>query len=269
MNKTKKSKKHNWLHWLILLVIVLFLALWLKSCSTINNDPRLCSNSSYSTKLWQDTVILDEVSLEKLLLQDIKKTGNLNSLQGLECLEELMILDDGEKDLKDISAIKYLPNLKKLYLDNTDITDITSLNGLSELKELTITNIDIPDLTILDNLNKLTWLNLSNTNIKDIAILNNFKSLEYLDISGSFITDISPLYNLSNLEYLQLRDTAFSRLWYGTEINNDLDSQLRILQTNQPDLEIRFAQAGIINNNDNPFGNWTYHLNYLDLLSFL
>lgn len=256
MEKIKKIKKHNWLFWSLLLVIILFLILWSKSCGTVTNDSGLCSNSKYSTKLWQDTVILDEASLEKLLLQDIPKTGNLNSLQGMECLEELITLNDGEQSLKDISAMKYLPNLKNVYLDNTDITDISPLNQLDKLKKLVITNIDISDLNVIGNLNDtLTWLTLSNTNINDISVLANFEILEFLGINNTFITDISPLYNLSNLKYLQLYNTDFSKSWYKTEINSELDNQLKILQTNQPDLEIRFAQSGVINSDGTLFGN--------------
>jgi len=242
---TQKAKNwHQWIVWLVILIMALLLALWAKSCKTTiteTDSNHLCFNSQYNTKYWGDVIILDSVSSEKLF-QNIRQTGNLNSLKDMPCLEYLMIPNYGRKDLQDISSVKNLNNLEQLYLDNTAIEDITSLAQLDNLETLFLTNTDISDISILHTLSDtLKHLSLAHTNVDDITILTNFTNLEELTLNSTPITDLSPIYNLSKLKYLNLYDTAFSQSYFKTQINPQLDRQIEKLQTQNPNLIIRYT----------------------------
>lgn len=252
MDTQKTKNRHQWIIWLIILIVALLLALWARSCKTTiieTGSNQLCFNSQYNTEYWGDIIILDSASSEKLF-QNIQQTGTLNSLKDMECLEYLMILNYGRKDLQNISAIKELDNLKQLYLDNTAIEDIAPLAQLNNLETLFLVNTDISDINILNTLgNTLKHLSLAYTNVSDITILINFTNLEELTLNNTPITDLSPIYNLSGLKYLNLYDTAFSQSYFKTHINPLLDEQIKKLQTQNPNLIIRYAQFEITENN--------------------
>lgn len=271
-----QPQKHNWITWLIIVIAIILLAIWARSCSQSNvfnnsqDSSGLCSNNYYTTEYWGDTIILStKADSFYSLYKNIKETGNLDTLIGLNCLQSLEIYNDGEKNLKNISAIQYLPNLESLTLANTDIQDISPIAKLSKLKKLMITSINIEDLGVLDDiLPNLTFLSFNGANIQDISNLVNANKLKTLGLSSTPIKDLSPLYELSNLKILHLHDTAYSRSWYKTEVNKDLDKQLRVLQTNNPDLDIRFSQFNVINGEGTPFGGNKYKLNFLDWKQF-
>lgn len=58
-----------------------------------------------------------------------------------------------ECGIKDISPLKYLVNLEKLYLDYNKITDISSIENLSKLKVLWMDGNEINNKEILKKLN--------------------------------------------------------------------------------------------------------------------
>lgn len=240
----QKTKDYNWITWLIILIVILLLALWARSCKTTTTETdnnQLCFNSQYNTEYWRDTIVLDDASFEKLFY-NIQQTGTLNSLKNMGCLEYLLIFYGN--NLQDISAIKDLNNLKQLYLDNTAIKDITPLAQLDNLETLFLSNIDISDISILNALsNNLKYLSLAHTNVGDITILTDFTNLEGLTLVGTPVIDLSPIYNLSKLKYLNLWDTAFSQSYLKSPTNPQLDRQIRELQTQNPNLTIRFVQA--------------------------
>ena len=144
-------------------------------------------------------------------INEILGVEDLNADIRKEDMEKIQEIDLSSKNnISNISAIKYMPNLKKLCLDNyygninlSEIGQIKSLEYLSIKRE----NLghDIKDITALGNLTNLTYLDLSgNMDVTDISALKSLTKLESLNLMNCKVTDISVLENLTNLTYLDL-----------------------------------------------------------------
>ncbi len=269
MNNNEQNPQDNsWKLWVGILVITLLIVLLFKSCGNdipstdtpIQQELTLCTNAQISSA---------EASMVSSW-ENINKTSNLSSIKELGCLEVLEAFFGQDQKLNDISDIVYLTNLKRLHLYNTTITDVSPISQLTNLESLVLNNIDILDINPLQtSIISLKRINLANTNVDNIDLLVKAKNLESLNLNSTSVTDLTSLYNLSNLKNLLLIDTAFSKSWHKSNPNEKLDNQLKELQTRHPDLTIQLSQLNVINSEGTPFEDWKFHLNYLDLLSFL
>jgi Leucine-rich repeat (LRR) protein len=148
--------------------------------------------------------------------------SNINPLQTLVNLQSLDLQAQGywlnepdwvnvpydwweEPILTDISAVKKMPHLQNLLLNDNNITNLTPLEGLMELKLLTLWNNGITDdvnggITPLAGLTGLTDLWLDFVYIEILTPLANLPNLEVLSLAGNYIiNDISPLINSAGL----------------------------------------------------------------------
>ena len=74
-----------------------------------------------------------------------------------------------DNQIRDISALSNLPNLKYLNLGSNQITDISALSNLTQLQKLDLSYNYISDISALSGLTNLTELNLRNNQISDFS----------------------------------------------------------------------------------------------------
>ena len=136
-----------------------------------------------------------------------KQFANVVGLDALQYCPDLIALDIGHSNIKDLSYLLIMPHLKYLILADNWVGDITEVGTLKEL----------------------TWLELFKTGISDISPLLGCTSLEHLNIC--YI--IAPGDHL----YETLRQMkSLKRLWCcGTQMTPE---QVEALREELPDCEI-------------------------------
>jgi len=98
-------------------------------------------------------------------------------------------LDLNGNQIKDISALAGLKNLKRLSLDDNQIKDISALAGLKNLEYLSLSDNQIKDISALAGLKNLQTFDLSDNQIKDISALAGLKSLIWLNLNNNQISE--------------------------------------------------------------------------------
>jgi hypothetical protein len=109
-----------------------------------------------------------------------------------------------EIKVSDLSPLKELKNLEKLYLSYTKVVDLSPLSELKNLEQLFLGDTQVSDLSPLAELKKLEMLFLGNTQLTDLSPLVELYHLEELDLNNTQVSDLSPLAELKNLESLRL-----------------------------------------------------------------
>lgn len=135
----------------------------------------------------------------------------ITSLEGIQNFPNLTYIDLGSQgtQIKDLTPLSSLVNLRRLRIGNSNITDITPLAGLSSLYYLDLSNNHVNDLKPLAGLVYITNLIMSNQGpdyIKDLTPLDNLTRIQVLDLQSNKISDISPLHRMHSLQYLHLKD---------------------------------------------------------------
>lgn len=100
-------------------------------------------------------------------------------------------------DVKDLSLISQMLNLKKLVLVNQKITNISKLQDLPLLRELNVAGCPMETLEGLSGFPALEVLHLEHTNIKNLEPLHSFPALRTVTVS----LDMLPLEPDSFAEY--------------------------------------------------------------------
>ncbi len=109
--------------------------------------------------------------------------------------------------VKNISALKYFPNLDKLEMQNNGIEQIDVLRGMKNLTMLDLANNPVYDIHALSSLPNLTQLNLSGIRCtaEGLASLAGLHQLTWLDLSYcGELKDVSALSGLTSLQSLYL-----------------------------------------------------------------
>lgn len=117
---------------------------------------------------------------------------------------ELTILNMGNSQISDISALAELTNLVTLRLERNQIGDISGLGSLTNLTELRLERNQISDVSGLGSLTGLTILTLGSNQISEVDGLAGLTNLEILDLGDNQIREIGALADLENLTDLNL-----------------------------------------------------------------
>lgn len=132
-----------------------------------------------------------------------KKLRNLHCTE-LKYLVDLVCIDFGHMEVRDLSFVQYMPDLEYLLLCGNGIKDITPLAGLQKLK----------------------YLELFANSVTDISALSQCPALEDVNLCYNTITDITPLLELENL----------NNIWIsGWNLDEE---QIALLQQAHPDANI-------------------------------
>ena len=150
-----------------------------------------------------------------------------------------------------LNNLYYCPDLVALDLGHSNIKDLGFLSVMPHLKYLILADSWVMDLTEVGTLKELTWLELFQTGSKDVSPLVNCTSLEHLNIC--YI--IAPGDNI----YETLRQmTWLKRIWCcGTRMT---DEQIQKLHEELPDCEI-WSKMG----DESTGSTWRFHPAYYEM----
>ncbi len=146
------------------------------------------------------------------------KDPNITSLEGIQQLVNLKLIDMGEQGTKidDVMPLRNLKQLQRLEIPNSEITNIEYLTKLPMLNTLNLSGNHITDLTYFPYMYPLYQLVLNYQGpdyIQDITPLEYMPtSLQQLSLQGNKISDISALASLKALKYLSIRDNRITNI---------------------------------------------------------
>jgi hypothetical protein len=98
----------------------------------------------------------------------------------------------------------YLQPVVRVSLSRRNLRDISMLEGLDDLRILRIQQCRVESLTPLSSMTELEELHLDGNNVRDISPLYSLANLKVLSANGNQISDVSPLVGLKQLEYVEL-----------------------------------------------------------------
>ena len=129
---------------------------------------------------------------------------DLSPLEDLQRLSQLTLVGNPISNISIFSRSGKFRALTYLDLSSTSVTDISSLKNLTLLQRLFLKDTSVSDISELKNLSSLRTLDLSNANVSDIPELP--RSLRQLYLKGNSIKDISELLNLPILSEVSLEN---------------------------------------------------------------
>ena len=155
--------------------------------------------------------IKDLTNVKKIVIQNVYQ-NEINNLDSLEILKNSSITDfewstSGKRyNLKDISGLKYLKNLKSLKLEYIYAKDISGLepiydenndliSGCPNLEEININTSEIGNLDALSKINTLRSISIINSSISGIANFDKLTNLETLDLTNNCLYNLGSYVN--------------------------------------------------------------------------
>ena len=175
----------------------------------------------------------------------------LTGVSDLELVEKVH-LGINTSDISASALGDYLPNVRRLVLDNSVITTIRDLGTkLANLRMLSINNCGVKNLDGICALENLEELHASSNKITDAASVALHDQIKVLDLSNNKISGIDQLSNLSScpqLETLLLKDNPIAMhsdyrhlVWYFLPDLKSLDGAAYSLDDKRPASADEFA----------------------------
>lgn len=150
--------------------------------------------------------------------------GGINSVKGLEHFESLTTLDLGRDDstewkneIKDLSYLEDLTNMKTLVLSHNEIEDISPLQKMTELEFLNLEGNNIRKISALEEMDIPVML-LSDNQITDLTPLENMAQPRVIELSGNSIFNIPALEDKPYLERLSLNSNKIKNISYLSDL---------------------------------------------------
>ena len=140
------------------------------------------------------------------LRQAIRETLQLPAGQPItqQQMLQITVLTAVDKDISDLTGLKYATNLHRLKAWRNRISDISPLKNLARLTKLNLWGNQIQDISPLAHLTNLTTLDLAINAVETVEPLAGLTQLQTLNLSTNQIVDITPLANLTNLTKLMV-----------------------------------------------------------------
>ena len=145
-------------------------------------------------------VHIPDPNLRAAIAEELGKSPNAPITA--EEMERLRNLDARNKDIHDLTGLRFATNLDELSLNDNQISDLSPIAGLIELRKFRLNNNPLSDLSSLKGLKNLTHLWFNRTQVSDLSPLAGLINLELLEFWGTSVSDLSPLARLINLESL-------------------------------------------------------------------
>lgn len=169
-------------------------------------------------------------------------TGLVRDLTGLEKATNMTKIHfSGQKELKNLAAIKEHPKLQKVIGVNTGLTDISALDGMPALEEVELGGDYITDFSSLTKVKNLryfsydsrVWLDPGYHQINDeeFHVFVTIDTLEELHLNMNRISDLSPLNGNTYIVNLDISRNLVKDLTSLTTMK-----KLRVLYTNENNL---------------------------------
>ncbi len=162
----------------------------------------------------QQVVRIPDPNLRALIAETLGKSPNAPiTVEDMERLREIDARED--KGIKDLTGLQYATNLVELYLgwysgEGNQVKDLSPVAGLTNLRVLFLHHNPISDLSPVRGLTNLTDLMLHDTLVSDISPVRGLTNLTKLHFHGTEVTDLSPIRGLINLKNLAFSDPDLS-----------------------------------------------------------
>ena len=127
-----------------------------------------------------------------------KVYGNLNVDFPVYLLEDMEEIEMAEYEIENLEGIEFCRYVRIVDLSNNNLTDITELRDLTRIERLYLTNNHIGLVDALYHLANLQLVDLSFNDIDDLSPLFDLEELQYVNVIGNRIPNWQ-------LEKLQLK----------------------------------------------------------------
>lgn len=142
-------------------------------------------------------------------------------------------------------VLRYCRNLVALDVGHNNIRDISFLRNFPKMKVLILACNLIEDISVLAELKELEYLELFSNKIRDLSPLAQLPMLKDLNISNNPCTDLTPLYSMDYLE----------RFWSGM-------NEKRITYQERRDMEAALPDCAFFWDGEPTQGGWRKHHRY-------
>lgn len=153
----------------------------------------------------------------------------LESLKGITFFSNLIYLNIGLNELRNISPVSYLHHLCELSV-NGPIRSLEPIRDLQSLRIVDFYGCDFEDISPLAELTNMEELTICNCRVSDISPIGKLLNLKELNLSDNHIRDIQPLINLRDLCFLDISGNEY-------EINVHTIDVLRAIVYNNSNLK--------------------------------
>ncbi|EOH1672270.1 Ig-like domain-containing protein, partial [Listeria monocytogenes] len=199
------NQKHHSLVKLIgMLLVVMGVSLWLGTSNRMEVQAASIPQPTAIDQLFPDT------ALAEVMRAALGKTSVTDTVSQSE-LDQLTNVSAVNKNIQSIEGLQYVNNLTFLYLTTNQISDVSPLAALNKLTYLSLDTNQISDVSPLAALNNLSTLNLNTNQISDVSPLAALNNLTSLYLYNNQISDVSPLAALNNLTYLFIVDQQINQ----------------------------------------------------------
>ena len=128
----------------------------------------------------------DAAIVRKAVASELKKKPK-NVTEG--DYAKVITLDLSGSLLSDLTLLKELNNLQKIYLGGTAVSDLSPIKALINLQDLRLSDTKVSDPTPLKSLINLLMLDLAGTAVSDLSPLKELINLQELRLSGTKVSD--------------------------------------------------------------------------------
>lgn len=134
---------------------------------------------------------------------DYYDANDIRAVASLKNLKTLIV--KGGDEITDFGALQSLTELEVLYLESNQIKDISFVSRMNQLREFTLRDSVIIDLSPLGDKTTLTYLELEdNYEVKDYSVLSTLTSLETLHLDLCTYGEMPEVSGWTNLTELSV-----------------------------------------------------------------
>jgi Leucine-rich repeat (LRR) protein len=151
----------------------------------------MSSNNITDFSALQNFPNLKFLNVESNPISDLGFIGFLQSKDILECLIV------ANTNIESVEGIEWLTHLTMLDISRNDIKNVSSIGNLIFLERILFYKTNIQNLDFTKDMRDLKTIVASFNSISDISSLSDKKDLEYIQLNNNNITDFTPLYNLN------------------------------------------------------------------------
>lgn len=180
--------------------------------STTNKDPSIWFNG----KQFTSTKGFDKVKHRDIreitgIASDLEKISDLRFLRQLK---NLTVLKLSEIQINEdfIKSLHLFGKLEMLELNNCQLRDISFLKELENIKYLSLNNNYINNIEALKYLKKSININLDNNHVNDISDLKTLPELKILSLNRNLIERIEPITEIKQLQHLELSNNKIKEV---------------------------------------------------------
>ncbi|GAB4325648.1 MAG: hypothetical protein Kow00127_18360 [Bacteroidales bacterium] len=171
-------------------------------------DERRLITGSYDTVFGVTKEIKSAIrSVLKTELLDLSGREELRDLTPLDFLHELKTVNLSSTTVEDLFPLRNLNRLEELICSRTPVDDLSPLRFSKTLKHLDISYTLVDDLSPLEALTELTFLDLSGLDIDDLSVVGGLTGLQSLNLDDTPVSDLSPVESLTRLRHLSMRNS--------------------------------------------------------------